>query len=51
MLDIIKILRLIWAEICKVQTNIRSGGKMFIINDNEMYEVQLEEYLSKTLDF
>ncbi|CAD8201155.1 unnamed protein product [Paramecium pentaurelia] len=50
MLDLTKVLRLIWDEICKQQPNISTDKKVMVIDQNNFYSVDLEEYIQKTLD-
>ncbi|CAD8204793.1 unnamed protein product [Paramecium octaurelia] len=50
MLDLTKVLRLIWDEICKSLPNLSTDRKVMITTEKEYYTVDLEEYIEKTLD-
>ncbi|CAD8189289.1 unnamed protein product [Paramecium octaurelia] len=51
MLDLTKVLRLIWDEISKVEPNISTENKVMIIDgDNNYYSMDLVEYVEQTLD-
>ncbi|CAK57063.1 unnamed protein product (macronuclear) [Paramecium tetraurelia] len=50
MLDLTKVLRLIWDEICKSLPNLSTDKKVMIMNENEYYTTDLDEYVEKTLD-
>lgn len=49
MLDVTKVLRLIWDEICKVEPQLSTDLKVMIIDKNDFYSVDLIEYIEKTL--
>jgi len=45
MLDLTKILRLIWDEICKSEPNLSTDRKVMIINGKEYYSIDLVDYV------
>ncbi|CAK92772.1 unnamed protein product, partial (macronuclear) [Paramecium tetraurelia] len=51
MLDLTKVLRLIWDEICKVEPNLSTDNKVMIVDgDNNYYSMDLVEYVEQTLE-
>ncbi|CAD8090481.1 unnamed protein product [Paramecium sonneborni] len=50
MLDLTKVLRLIWDEICKVEPNLLTNKKVWIRDKDNNLTVDLEEYILSTLD-
>jgi hypothetical protein len=45
MLDLSKVLQLIWDEICKVQPSLSTDFEVMIIDKDDYYSVSLEEYI------
>lgn len=50
MLDLTKVLRLIWDEICKVEPNLSTDCKVMITDGDGYYTKDLVEYVQETLD-
>ncbi|CAD8172278.1 unnamed protein product [Paramecium pentaurelia] len=50
MLDLTKVLRLIWDEICKAESNLSTEKKVMIIDEENYYSVDLKEYVESTLN-
>ncbi|CAD8112044.1 unnamed protein product [Paramecium primaurelia] len=50
MLDLTKILRLIWDEICKSEPNLSTDRKVMIIDGKDYYCIDLVDYVQKALD-
>ncbi|CAK79203.1 unnamed protein product (macronuclear) [Paramecium tetraurelia] len=50
MLDLTKVLGLIWDEICKVEKQLSTDMKVMMIVGQDYYSVDLQEYLENTLN-
>ncbi|CAK63413.1 unnamed protein product (macronuclear) [Paramecium tetraurelia] len=50
MLDLTKVLRLIWDEICKTESNLSTENKVMIVDKDNYYSVDLNEYIESTLN-
>ena len=50
MLDLTKVLTLIWDEICKAEPNLSSEMKVMITDENNYYSVDLSEYIETTIN-
>ncbi|CAD8190635.1 unnamed protein product [Paramecium octaurelia] len=50
MVDLTKVLRLIWDEICKTESNLSTENKVMIVDKDNYYSVDLKEYIESAIN-